>query len=114
MKGLTWLIRRVKESIVASFSRYKVAKVEYLPDKIHCRTVYIAGEGNHLWYAAMVCPCGCGAVLQLCLMDGQRPKWSVEEHDDGTVSLYPSIWRKVGCNSHFWIRRGKILWCRKR
>jgi hypothetical protein len=113
MKGLICLIQHVRESIVSRFFRYTMTKVDDLPDALRRKTIYIAGEGDHLWYAAMVCPCGCGAILQLCLMDGQRPKWSVEEHDDGTISLYPSIWRKVGCKSHFWIKRGKIVWCRK-
>jgi hypothetical protein len=25
--------------------------------------------------------------------------------------LYPSVWRKGGCRSHFIMRKGRIRWC---
>ncbi|MFZ6010436.1 MAG: DUF6527 family protein [Bacteroidota bacterium] len=24
--------------------------------------------------------------------------------------MFPSVWKKDGCQSHFWIRRGKVIW----
>jgi len=48
--------------------------------------------------------------------------WNPEIHEDGTVSLNPSIWHKghyftgVGdeskeCGAHYFIKRSKIQWC---
>ena len=28
------------------------------------------------------------------------------------VTLFPSVHRMVGCKSHFFIRKGKIAWCK--
>jgi hypothetical protein len=105
-------IRIIWNKVLGLAFKYKVSWVEEVPDELHSKTVYIAGENSHLWYAAMVCPCGCNATLQMSLMEGQRPRWSVTVHDNDTVSLHPSVWRKVGCKSHFWLKRGKIYWCR--
>ncbi|MEG0619333.1 MAG: DUF6527 family protein [Bacilli bacterium] len=27
------------------------------------------------------------------------------------MNLYPSVFLKKGCKSHFWIKNGKIIWC---
>lgn len=89
---------------------YTSTHVVELPDEFEDGTIYIAGENGHLWFAALICPCGCGAMIQLGLIEHQRPRWQVTEHEDGTVSLYPSVWRKVGCKSHFILRQGRIVW----
>lgn len=86
-------------------------RVEEFPDKLDKAKVYIAGEGDHLWAAAMMCPCGCGQVIELNLLKQTRPCWSVQEHADGTVTLAPSVWRQKGCRSHFLLRHGRIDWC---
>lgn len=86
--------------------------VDDLPDDLLPRTLYLAGEGGHRWCAALVCPCGCGEVIQLNLLRAVRPRWEVVEHRDGTVSLEPSVWRQKGCRSHFFLRRGQVEWCR--
>jgi len=73
--------------------------------------LYVVGEGGHAWYAVLACPCGCGATVHLSLLDGDRPRWALTEHDDGTATLWPSVWRNRGCRSHFFVRRGRIAWC---
>ena len=90
--------------------RYKTVRVEEPPERLRSRTVYLLGEGEHIWSVIMVCPCGCGEQIQLSTVGG-RPKWSVETESDGAVTLNPSVWRKVGCESHFFLRRGVIQWC---
>ena len=35
---------------------YRTLKVEDLPERLLGRTVYLVGEGEHLWVAAMVLP----------------------------------------------------------
>jgi len=45
---------------------------------------------------------------------GQLPsstKLPDAEHADGSVSLYPSIWRRAGCRAHFFVKRSTIVWC---
>ncbi|MGE0288414.1 MAG: DUF6527 family protein [Bradyrhizobium sp.] len=59
----------------------------------------------------MMCPCGCGEVIELNLLQQARPCWNAQEHQNGTVSVTPSVWRRKGCRSHFWLRRGRIDWC---
>lgn len=85
--------------------------VEDLPDALESKIVYLVGEGDYLWFAAMLCPCGCGETLHMSLLPDSHPKWKLLRHDDGTVSLHPSVWRTKGCRSHFFLRNGMIVWC---
>ncbi len=90
---------------------YRSVRVEEMPDTVKPLTVYLCGEGEYLWAAAMLCPCGCKEVIQLNLLKTVRPRWSAQEHKDGSVTLRPSIWRQKGCRSHFFVRNGRIDWC---
>jgi hypothetical protein len=90
---------------------FRFTRVDEMPDRLEPLTVYLCGEEKNLWAAAMICPCGCGEVIQLNLLKQARPCWSAVEHPDGTVSLLPSVWRKRGCRSHFFIRSGRVDWC---
>lgn len=92
--------------------RFTAVHVEDLPDELDANSIYIAGEGKYLWFAAMLCPCGCGEILYMNLQDHSRPRWSIVRHSDNTISLTPSVWRKVGCQSHFFFRQGQVVWCR--
>lgn len=84
--------------------------VSELPETLDGETIYLVGEGSHTWSAAMLCPCSCGEVVHLNLLPGARPRWRLTEQKDGTLSLYPSVWRLYGCRSHFVIRRSRIEW----
>ena len=53
--------------------------VEELPDKPDRRPVYALGEGSHRWFVALICPCGCGNVLQMSLLPDARPRWQLIE-----------------------------------
>lgn len=90
---------------------YQPGRVEDIPDDPAGSTLYFVGEGENLWAAAMLCPCGCGERIELNLLPQVRPRWSAEEHEDHTVTLTPSVWRQSGCRSHFILRRGRINWC---
>jgi hypothetical protein len=97
--------------IAAWRGRHLVSFVDEDPEQVEAGKIYVIGEGGHPWYAAMACPCGCGETIKLAMIEGSRPRWSFVRHWDETVSLKPSVWRKVGCKSHFWIRDGRIHWC---
>jgi hypothetical protein len=82
--------------------------VQEFPDRLAAKCLYIAGESGHLWFVAMVCPCGCGEILKMSLLADARPRWTLNIDRTGLASLSPSIWRQVGCRSHFFLIRGRI------
>jgi hypothetical protein len=91
--------------------KYHTLKVnEALPSTLKKNIIYIVEEDGYQEQAAMLCPCGCKRILHMNLLPDERPCWKVEEHKDGSVSLYPSVWRKTDCRSHFWFKRGKVVW----
>jgi hypothetical protein len=90
--------------------RFKIA-AGALPKKLKRRVLYIVQEDGFDEQAAMICPCGCGEVLHMNLLPDERPCWTLTTHDDRTVTLAPSVWRKKKCGSHFFLRRGRIQWC---
>lgn len=108
-KNITQLVR-----FVLGNQKYSFAKVEEMPDVVPSGVVYLVGDGGRPWCAALLCPCGCEQTIALSLVVRDRPRWRVTKHFDGTITLYPSIWRTKGCKSHFYIRRGRVLWVRLR
>lgn len=63
--------------------------------------------------AALNCPCGCGETIELMLMEGVQPRWDITIDTNNRPTLHPSVWRKTGCRSHFWIHGGEIVWCKQ-
>lgn len=84
---------------------------EVLPKTLKRRTLYIVQEDGYQEQAAMICPCGCKAILYMNLLPDERPCWKVTRHEDGSATLHPSVWRKKECGSHFWLRNGRVIWC---
>jgi hypothetical protein len=91
--------------------RIRYERVEDLPDHLEAKTLYVAGEEPYTWAAALLCPCGCGEVIQLNLLKQARPCWRVRLDRRGLVTLRPSVWRTKGCRSHFVIRKSRVEWC---
>ena len=58
----------------------------------------------------IICPCGCGETLYMNLQRDRRPCWRFTVDRRGTATLHPSVWRQVGCRSHFFLRRGVVQW----
>ena len=83
-----------------------------LPDALPAHTLVVACEGNELWSAGMICPCGCGRRIELMLLPAVKPRWELRVDSRGLPTLWPSVWASSGCRSHFWLRRGEIEWCR--
>ena len=108
----TFLLERAQwayQFITRSFYTFVVA--EELPTTLMKRAIYILYEGEYLWHASLLCPCGCGVLIHLNMIPDERPCWRYMQHWNGTVSLSPSVWRTKGCRSHFWIKHGRITWC---
>jgi hypothetical protein len=63
---------------------------------------------GRLRWLVMMCPCGCGEQLPINLDPEAGPAWVAHQYGD-KLSLYPSVWRDVGCESHFIVWRDEIL-----
>jgi hypothetical protein len=105
-----WL-NRLFESSKDSAETFQWEKVESLPNQLAAKKLYLIGDDECEWAAAMSCPCGCGSVIQMSLARDSRPSWRVRRQRDGTISLLPSVWRTAGCRSHFILHKGRIFWC---
>ena len=116
MKRLRRVFRRVFEWAEHRFlpAHRTIVVEESLPAELVRRTVYIVREDGFDEQVALLCPCGCGRVLQMNLLPDERPCWSVTRNAAGTVTLNPSVRRTKDCGSHFWLRNGRIRWCRER
>lgn len=90
---------------------YRTRKSEELPVSLKSRTLYILGSPKP-WSVALLCPCGCKNPIQLSLLENDFPSWQLLLGPKGQPTLEPSIWRTNGCRSHFFMRNGKIIWCR--
>lgn len=58
----------------------------------------------------MKCPDGCGQLLSVNLDPRSDKAWRLYTKDN-KLTLYPSVWRDDGCEAHFIIWKGHIIWC---
>lgn len=65
-------------------------------------------RGGHLKWAHLPCP-KCGEHIQLPLAG--RDRWSIRVDFLRRPTLAPSIWEKASCGAHFFVKKGKLLWC---
>lgn len=80
------------------------------PDRLQNNIVYVVGERKYIKWAYLKCPCGCNETIMLSLNKKGHPSWSVDQDKFGRASIYPSINRLEGCKSHFYVKRGKLIW----
>lgn len=104
---------RAKFCVAASTFRkgYRIKVTDDLPEEVESQAIYVVGDPNRPQYAIFLCPCGCGRSIELNLNPESSPCWKLKWHLFGTISLSPSIWRKSGCWSHFFLKHSKVLWC---
>jgi hypothetical protein len=69
----------------------------------------IVRRGN-LRSIAMACPDGCGENLTINLDPATGAAWRLYRRRRG-LSLFPSVWRDTGCESHFIIWNDALIWC---
>jgi hypothetical protein len=84
--------------------KIRLERVRYMPKQILSNVLYVSEEFGT---AAHLCACGCGKKVRTPLGPAE---WSLEETSAGPT-LRPSIgnWQ-LPCRSHYWIRRGQIVW----
>ena len=102
-KQLDWLKRFFQK-------RYRYQFVEDIPDAIQPRIIYIIQNNGYAWQLVILCPCGCRKNLHMNLTEEYKPSWKFKVDKRKRISIYPSIHRMVGCKSHFFIKKGKIIW----
>ena len=107
-KSVWW--RRLLDTI-GPRRKLRVVEGDCIPAKLPLRDLVVAREDGEDWCVGLRCPCGCGERLEMVLLKGVKPRWDVILDDHGRVSLHPSVWLQTGCQSHFWIRKGKVVWC---
>jgi Family of unknown function (DUF6527) len=99
---------------LARFSPRRVLTIiesDSLPEQLPRRNLVLAREDGEDWCVGLRCPCGCGERLEMMMLENVTPRWDIALDKQGRVSLLPSVFRRVGCRSHFWVRAGRIVWC---
>ena len=86
---------------------FELQRVQYMPKNLEPGILYVSDEFGA---AAHLCACGCGSKVRTPI---SPTDWRCEEDDSGP-SLYPSVgnWQQP-CQSHYWIRNGRVLWADK-
>ena len=113
---MKWLLRLLWGTVKKPVSwwrfrtRIKSVAVEELPERLQKQRLYLLGA-REPWGAALLCPCGCGEVIHLSLMQQDSPRWRLKLEPQGVPTLTPSVWRTKGCRSHFFLRQGSVVWC---
>ncbi len=107
-------VQKIWNSILLRFNYIDFATVtvesQPLHSEIPSKTVVIVGGMDWAKWAFMKCPCGCNEVLTLSLMKSYSPNWSIKVDKLNRITLTPSVWKKDGCYSHFFVKRGKLIW----
>ena len=104
---------RVTYNVNPSQDFLRICKVEKPPkniDVVKGKIYFVVSQEKPKW-ALFHCPCGCKSVITLSLQTIHKPHWSLTHNKENLASLYPSVWRDVGCYSHFWLKDGSISWC---
>lgn len=82
-----------------------------LPVKFKPRHAVLMVDHGEQWSLGLNCPCGCGEVIELLLIEEADQSWSLHIDGIGRPTLQPSVWKSSGCRSHFWVVSGQIKWC---
>ena len=73
--------------------------------------VIVKGKKSPKWLVFR-CPGDCGEILRLPLSKNKYPYWSLSFDYFDRPSIIPSVRLLDRCRAHFWLRNGKVFWCR--
>lgn len=104
---LLW--RKFKEWVLPA-RRLRVADIDAPPKRLPWRDLVLLRADEEDWSVVMACPCGCGQRVELPLIREAAQRWRLNYGEDRLPSLYPSVWLREGCRSHYHLRGGKVLW----
>lgn len=109
---LNWFAKLAQKFRSFFRTNYMLQYVEDEPSTLINKTIYVIGDEDFPAIATFNCPCGCMQAIQLNLIPTKnKPSWSIDNLG-GMPTIAPSVWRKVGCRSHFFIRAGKVVWAK--
>lgn len=70
--------------------------------------VLVEKRDGYLKWAHFRCP-RCRDPIELPLAGKER--WSISIDLLSRPTFHPSVWEKTSCGAHFFIRKGRLLWC---
>jgi|GEM_PF-3326820 len=89
-------VLRLLEQLGFREKSFRVQQVAEVPDNPRPFEVYAIGD-SHIWQAALLCPCGCGHLIQLSPLKSDSPRWELNVDRDGNATMS----RTLGCQAHF-------------
>lgn len=111
LKAIVFFLGVFKKWHTPRVPLYNISYVNDFPEIPQDHLVYLLGKPGNEWLAGLSCPCGCGEFIEIVL-EGNSPSWTFSICKDGRPNLSPSIFRSVGCYSHFFLYKGRIEWCK--
>ncbi len=105
-----WKIKIGVTTVVNLSVKFEYKYLEDLPNSISEDKIFIIQDGNLPELLAFKCPCGCGDVIVLNLLPDASPRWKFNIDENNVIDIYPSVWRTVGCKSHFFVTTGNVIW----
>ncbi|ABI78193.1 conserved hypothetical protein [Hyphomonas neptunium ATCC 15444] len=107
-------ISRLLRSVHLLQFNFLATRVSRLPDSstMEADKLTLVQSGNVKKWACFKCPGGCGEVINLSLNPKQRPRWQISEDFWLRPTIHPSVHQKNKCGCHFWIKSGKVHWCK--
>ena len=105
-----WDFKSQTVDIKVDNKKFVVLNAEDVPTSISDNTIFIIQDGNEPELLAFKCPCGCNENILLNLLKDAKPQWRFRINHNDMINIYPSIWRKRGCKSHFFIKNGIVEW----
>ncbi|WP_348520670.1 DUF6527 family protein [Algimonas ampicilliniresistens] len=82
------------------------------PDEIEDYQITIVKNGGVEKWACFSCPGGCGERIDLSLNPNRRPRWTISWDFWTRPTIKPSVHQKNECGCHFWVRNGRVDWCK--
>ena len=72
----------------------------------------IVGKKLSPKWAVLKCPGRCGHIMRLPLMSRASPRWAIQSDWLRRPTASPSVHQKNACRAHYWIKKGKVIWCK--
>lgn len=69
--------------------------------------VFGDAEGGAYWYAALLCPCGCGSAIYVPLAHGSVRGWRLMI-EGGVPTVLEPLQRLNGCCTRFKLTAGRV------
>lgn len=81
------------------------------PEDLVRGVLSVVVDGGLRKWACLRCPCGCGEKIMLSLATQRNPHWTVTLDWLERPTAWPSVRQVTQCRSHYWVKRGRIIWC---